>query len=80
MALYQVERKKLYDILKKLNSQISFTTNIWTSNQKISYIFFIAHYIDSKFILHKKIISFKKLAYLHTNFAIENVIGKCLLE
>ncbi|XP_038984879.1 zinc finger BED domain-containing protein RICESLEEPER 1-like [Phoenix dactylifera] len=80
MALYQEERKKLQDVFKNLSSRVSFTTDIWTSNQKIGYISFTAHYIDSDFVLHKKIISFKKLPYPHTSFAIEDAVRKCLVE
>ena len=78
--MYQGERKKLHDGFKKLSSQISFTSDIWISNQKIGYVFLTAHYIDSDFILYNKIINFKKLSYFHISFAIEDAIGKYLFE
>ena len=40
----------------------------------------IAHYIDDDFILNKKIMNFKKVSYLHTSYALNNVLKNYLTE
>ena len=39
-----------------------------------------AHYIDTDFVLKKKIIAFKDVKYPHTSVAIEEALTKCLMD
>ncbi|KAJ6805043.1 zinc finger BED domain-containing protein RICESLEEPER 2 [Iris pallida] len=80
ITLYEVEKKKLQDVLSKLNSRVSFTSDMWTSNQKLGYMTLTAHYIDGDFILRKRILSFKKVPYPHTSYVISDVIWSCIRE
>jgi hypothetical protein len=51
---------------QNLDSCICFTSDLWTTNQKLGYICIIAHYVDSNFLLKKKIIDFRDVKYPHT--------------
>ncbi|KAK3120575.1 hypothetical protein QOZ80_9AG0690210 [Eleusine coracana subsp. coracana] len=77
---YQRIKEELRNELGSLDSTICFTSDIWTSNQKLGYICLTAHYIDASFVLKKKIIAFKDIKYPHTGLAIEDGITKCLIE
>lgn len=59
---------------------MSFTFDMWTSNQKLGYMTLTTHYIDEKFILKKKILNFKKASYPHTTYMISDAIWNCILE
>ncbi|CCI10351.1 unnamed protein product [Albugo candida] len=48
------------------NSRISFTSDIWTSNQNINYMAVAAQWITSGYKFNKKIISFRNLTGGHT--------------
>lgn len=67
------EKKKLK---KLLGLRVCLTTNNWTLNQIINYMFLIGHWIDNDYDcnLHKIILNFYK------GELIGQVIKKCLLE
>jgi hypothetical protein len=77
---YEKEVQMLHNEFQNLDSRICFTSDLWTSNQKVEYICITAHYVDSSFVLKKKIIGFRDVKYPHTGLAIEEAISKCLLE
>jgi hypothetical protein len=77
---YEKEVQMLRNEFQNLNSHICFTSDLWTSNQKLGYICIIAHYVDLNFVLKKKIIGFRDVKYPHTGLVIEEVINKCLSE
>jgi hypothetical protein len=56
------------------------TYDLWSSNQKLGYIFLTTQYIDANFVLKKKTIAFKEVKYPHTGVAIEEAITRCLIE
>jgi hypothetical protein len=77
---YEKEVQMLQNEFQNLDSRICFTSDLWTSNQKLGYICITAHYVDSNFVLKKKIIGFRDVKYPHTGLAIEEAISKCLPE
>lgn len=80
VALYEEEKQNLHALLKSLSCRVCFTSDMWTSNQKLGYMTLTAHYIDDDFVLRKKIVSFKQVPYPHTSYAISDVIWNCILE
>jgi hypothetical protein len=56
--------------LKKNQSQFSFTTDLWTSNQNIGYMCITVHYIDEYWNLVNLILDFNKLEPPHIGLAI----------
>lgn len=80
VAMFERIKRELRSELQSINSRICFTSDLWTSNQKLGYICLTAHYIGPDFILKKKIIAFKDVKYPHSGVAIEEAITKCLTD
>ncbi|KAL6641579.1 hypothetical protein ACP70R_019760 [Stipagrostis hirtigluma subsp. patula] len=74
VGAYERAAQELRVELQNLDSRICFTSDLWTSNQKLGYLCLTAHYIDSNFVLHKKIIAFRDVKYPHTGLAIEEAV------
>ncbi|KAJ6804882.1 zinc finger BED domain-containing protein RICESLEEPER 2 [Iris pallida] len=55
-------------------SQIAITSDIWTSKQNYAYICITTHYIDSQWVLQKRIICLKILEFPHTGSIIASAI------
>ncbi|XP_019154354.1 PREDICTED: zinc finger BED domain-containing protein RICESLEEPER 2-like [Ipomoea nil] len=58
LVVYEEERLKLKSFLRGSSHRVSITTDSWTSIQRINYLVVTAHYIDSEWKLHKKILAF----------------------
>ncbi|KAL4198343.1 hypothetical protein AMTRI_Chr03g45400 [Amborella trichopoda] len=54
--------------------EVNLTTYLWTYNQSLGYMCLTVHYIESDWILRKKIINIKFVPYLHTSLVILNAI------
>ena len=54
VSMFERMKRDLHGELQMINSRICFTSDLWTSNQKLGYICLIAHYIDHDFVLQKK--------------------------
>ena len=62
-------------------SKISLTTDLWKSqNQKIEYMVLIGHYIDTEWLLQKRILSFVHVPPPRRGIDIADAIFKCLKE
>jgi hypothetical protein len=68
--LYELEKSKLYEIINANASRVSITSVLWTSTEMSCYMSMTAHYIDSDWKLHKKIIGFVHIEGHHNG---ENV-------
>ena len=73
--LYVLEKSKLFEAMH--NQRVSITIDTWTSVQNINYIVVIAHFMDSEWKLHKRIINFKKITAGHKGEDIGKVLA-CL--
>ncbi|KAF6153012.1 hypothetical protein GIB67_021617 [Kingdonia uniflora] len=81
MAIYQQERQKLYKFLDKLQSRISCTTDLWSSEHtKDAYLCLTRHFVNNDWVLKKKILSFVKMECDHTGEDISKVVMNCLLD
>ncbi|CAA0824225.1 Unknown protein [Striga hermonthica] len=72
-SLFCEEKAKIKSIIGDL--RVSITTDTWTSIQNINYMVVTAHFIDSDFHLHKRVLNFCKI----TSHKGED-IGRCLEE
>ncbi|CAA0812038.1 Zinc finger BED domain-containing protein DAYSLEEPER [Striga hermonthica] len=72
-SLFCEEKEKIKSIIGDL--RVSITTDTWTSIQNINYMVVTAHFIDSDFNLHKRVLNFCKI----TSHKGED-IGRCLEE
>ena len=75
--LYLKERTKLKELLSMKCQGICVTTNTWTSIQRINYMCLIAHFIDTEWKLHKKILNFC-LIFSHKGKAIAKAMEQRL--
>ncbi|KAH9651254.1 BED-type domain-containing protein [Citrus sinensis] len=79
MDMFLEEKGILKSLICKNKHRVSLTTDIWTSVQNMSYMVITAHFIDSDWCLHRKIISFSVIED-HKGKSIGKKIESCLLE
>jgi len=61
--------------LSAVTFSIALTSDIWTSShQRTSYLSVVAHYLDSKYRLNKRVVGFKDIDESHTGEAIASQI------
>ncbi|XP_027155111.1 zinc finger BED domain-containing protein RICESLEEPER 2-like [Coffea eugenioides] len=77
--LFLDEKKSLKAYFETLSSRICLTTDAWTSIQNLNYLCLTAHFIDDKWKLHKKILSFCPITS-HAGEVIGRTVEKCLLD
>ncbi|KAK1354828.1 hypothetical protein POM88_002934 [Heracleum sosnowskyi] len=78
ISVYEIEKKKLKEQLKRVN-KISLTTDIWKSKvQKISYMCITGHFVDSDWQLQKRVLSFVDLPPPHTGVDLSDALFKCI--
>jgi len=80
LLLYEEEKLMLTEQFSKLKSHVSFTAELWSSNQNLGYLGVTAHFINEEFELQKKIIAFKQISFPHTSYAVQDGITSCLME
>lgn len=74
--MYQTEKAKLLNHFTTHNTRVSITTNTWTSIQNINYMVVTAHFLDSDWKLHKRIINFCSITS-HKGDDIGRVLEQC---
>ena len=57
IATYNIKKKKLKTLLSRVD-RVNITTDIWTSSQRFSYMVVTCHFVDSNWLLQKKILNF----------------------
>lgn len=77
--LFDEEKHKLMNLFKETQQRVCLTTDTWTSVQRINYMVITAHWIDTKWTLHKRIINFCPISS-HRGEDLAKAIGKCLHE
>nr|GEW21889.1 zinc finger BED domain-containing protein RICESLEEPER 2 [Tanacetum cinerariifolium] len=77
---YIQEREKLVKFLGNPNHTIHLTTDTWTSAcQKSNYMVITAHFVDDNWVMHKRVINFKRISS-HRGEDIGRVLLKCINE
>ena len=79
LKLFSEEGAKLKKELTKCGQRVCLTTDCWTFCTQMAYMCLIAHYIDSDWHLHKKIVNFGQIEN-HKGETIGKVIETCLLS
>ncbi|KAI3919344.1 hypothetical protein MKX01_040898 [Papaver californicum] len=81
MKVYNSEKKLLYETFSNVQIRISLTTDMWTCNsQNKGYMALTAHYIDEKWRIQKRILSFSAVDGQHSGVNIAKVLLDKLLE
>ncbi|KAH6764867.1 hypothetical protein C2S52_013861 [Perilla frutescens var. hirtella] len=65
ITTFELEKKKLKEELKHVD-RISVTTNLWKSDQTVSYMVITGHYVDSNWNLQKRTLNFCDVPPPHT--------------
>lgn len=79
LNLYVEEKNKLKDVLVESTQSVCLSVKTWTSKQKLNYMRFTAHYIDSDWKLQKRILKFCQVPN-HKVETISKNVEKSLLE
>jgi hypothetical protein len=68
---------KVHKIIQEAPGNLSYTTDLWTSNQTLGYMAVTCHFVDKNWKLQNVIIAFKMLPAPHTGVAISEMLFKC---
>lgn len=79
LDFFIAENTKLKSLLIKNNQKVSLTTDIWTSITTTSYMVITAHFIETDWNLHRRIISFNTITD-HSAEMIGKKLEKCLAD
>ena len=71
------EKQKLKEALRE--QRVYLTIDAWTFVQNLNYMCLIAHFIDSDWKIHKRILSFR-LAENHKGETLGKAVEMCLLD
>jgi len=80
MKTWEKEKQILKSELEKIPSRICLTSDCWTSLAGDGYIAVTAHYVDAKWVLHSKILSFCEVLPLHSCEVLASKVHECLRE
>ena len=70
------EKESLKQVFKNIPGKVALTSDLWTSKQNLGYIAITSHYIDSDWVMQKRMIAFSLLEFSHTGAR----IGSTILE
>ena len=80
MKKFQTERENLKQYFTNFEGKICLTSDIWTSLMHRGFLCITAHYIDSEWMLNKRIISFKTINTLHNGKNIATLINDEIID
>ncbi|KAE8796928.1 zinc finger BED domain-containing protein RICESLEEPER 2-like [Hordeum vulgare] len=79
MKVYLSEKEILKKQPKNVES-ISLTCDLWTSNQTLSYLAVVAHYIDDDWVMQCRVLNFLELDPPHSGSVIAQAVFECCQE
>ncbi|KAJ0981634.1 hypothetical protein J5N97_009889 [Dioscorea zingiberensis] len=81
MKIYDTEKSKIMDLLKKNSSRVAITTDMWTaSNQKKGFMAITAHFIDNNWNLQSLVLRFLYVPCPHTSAVLSKELLKCIFD
>ncbi|CAM8889600.1 unnamed protein product [Rhodiola kirilowii] len=66
MKMFSCSKADLVSYFDSFKGKVCFTSDMWSSRQKMGYLSLTAHWIDDTWIMQKRILSFKMVEYPHT--------------
>ena len=63
---FQKRRTELNSELQNISFSIALTSDIWSGRSKQDYLCVTGHYVDTQWILQKKLLGFRVMDYSHT--------------
>jgi hypothetical protein len=79
VKLFMFEKEKLRAIFLTTGARVCLTTDCWTSVQNLNYMCVIAHWVDSEWNLHKRILNFCLIPN-HKGETIGKKIETCMIQ
>ena len=80
MKKFQTERENLKQYFANFEGKICLTSDIWTFLMHRGFLCITAHYIDSEWMLNKKIIAFKTINTPHNGTNISTLINDEIID
>ncbi|KAL2906112.1 Zinc finger BED domain-containing protein RICESLEEPER 2 [Bienertia sinuspersici] len=80
LKVYEIEKKRLIDMLRSIPGKISLPSDCWMSITTNGYISLIAHFVDNKWNLQKRILNFSFMPPPHTGVAMAEKIYSLLKD
>uniref|UniRef100_A0ACD5YRM4 Uncharacterized protein n=1 Tax=Avena sativa TaxID=4498 RepID=A0ACD5YRM4_AVESA len=77
MKVFESERDSLMKVLKGVDN-IALTTDLWTSNQTLSYMCLVAHFIDKDWNMQCRVLNFVELDPPHSGNVISQAVFECV--
>ncbi|PIA61750.1 hypothetical protein AQUCO_00200025v1 [Aquilegia coerulea] len=76
---FEEERSKLHSLLQSIPGKICLTSAFWKTEEGDGYLCITAHFVDRDWKLKSRIISFPRVDYPHTEFAVYEAIYNSIL-
>jgi hypothetical protein len=73
IATYNIEKKKLKTLLSGVD-RVNITTDMWTSSQRVSYMVVTCHFVNSNWLLQKRILNFCNVPPPHSSVVIADAL------
>jgi hypothetical protein len=73
LLLTTLKRKKMKTLLSGVD-RVNITTDMWTSSQRVSYIVVTCHFVDSNWLLQKRILNFCNVPSPHSGVVIAGAL------
>jgi len=79
-AAFQMHGDRMKKYFENLDSRVSLTGDMWTSNQKLGYLCMTCHFISDDWKLHKSIIRFSMMETPHNSLNMFDVVLRSIQE
>ncbi|XP_059436467.1 zinc finger BED domain-containing protein RICESLEEPER 2-like [Corylus avellana] len=79
IATYNIEKKKLKTLLSGID-RVNITIDMWTSSQRVSYMVVTCHFVDSNWLLQKRILNFCNVPPPHSGVVIVEALRNSFIE
>lgn len=70
------EKENLKNLFTNIPGKLALTSDLWTSKQNVGYIAITSHFIDSDWVMQKRMLAFSRIEFPHTGAR----IGSTILE
>lgn len=67
-------------LIQEAPGNLSYTSDMWTSNQNLGYLFVTCHFIDKDWKLQKLVLAFRVVPSPHTGIVISETLFECFNE
>ncbi|KAK2641078.1 hypothetical protein Ddye_022841 [Dipteronia dyeriana] len=81
VKMYEYERVKTLDLLKRNKGRIAITTDMWTcNNQRKGFMAITTHFVDNEWALQSRIIRFAHVQCPYTSVVLADAMMDCILD